>query len=493
MIRVARRSRWAVGFVFGILVFIGLARGRTSFWNDPGTFWHLRLGRDILRTGTVPRHDHLTYSRAQASWVDQSWAFDVLLATIVDRFGRSGATAITIVGLASLYAALAARLIREGGSPPGACLTAFFAAGIGSVHFLIRPHLFTLFFVFWTAGACRARHRGDRKALWPLPIVMIVWANLHGGFAAGSLILLVSFVAESLSGGWDDSRRRAAFEFALGFVVSVIAPLLNPYGFGLYRHVYELLVQQNVTDLIVEHQPISFGKPESRLLEAVLFALIGLGVVSKNKSDLFDWSHALTWLYLALGSIRHAPLFALVAAPLLTTLIDGSLSSELLNGSLARAESSRARTWTFPCLIGVTILGLVPLGVSFGGPDPKRWPLDALTVLDRQPTDRRVFHELEWGGLIASECRPRRRSFIDDRFELYGRAAVLDYLDAMEGGPAWEDLFKKTPFDLVWIKPERALARRLSRDAEWIVLRRDSTSVLFERKRTGVGKGLANR
>ncbi len=49
-----------------------------ALFNDPGTPWHLRLGREILATGAVPHCDTLTYTRAHATWVDQSWAFDVL-------------------------------------------------------------------------------------------------------------------------------------------------------------------------------------------------------------------------------------------------------------------------------------------------------------------------------------------------------------------------------------------------------------------------------
>ena len=82
----ARFGRWVPGpgdLIFGIVLGLILVGCRFGLLNDPGTPWHLRLGRDILASGSVPRHDLLTYTRQGASWVDQSWGFDVLLAATV--------------------------------------------------------------------------------------------------------------------------------------------------------------------------------------------------------------------------------------------------------------------------------------------------------------------------------------------------------------------------------------------------------------------------
>src|SRR4051794_12690743 len=91
--------------VFGFVLALGLIGGRKGFIRDPGTFWHLRLGQEIARNGAVPRVDFLTYTRAGVPWVDQSWAFDLGLAAIVERWGWSGAVGLTALLLATIYAA----------------------------------------------------------------------------------------------------------------------------------------------------------------------------------------------------------------------------------------------------------------------------------------------------------------------------------------------------------------------------------------------------
>src|SRR3954454_20237419 len=112
MNRLARVRPGTPDVVFGIVLATSLVTGRTGFLGDPGTFWHLRLGRDILRTGRVPRIDSLTYTRGGRPWVGQSWAFDAGLAWLVDHGGWSAAVAATALILATIYAALARALER---------------------------------------------------------------------------------------------------------------------------------------------------------------------------------------------------------------------------------------------------------------------------------------------------------------------------------------------------------------------------------------------
>src|SRR5207244_3207405 len=83
-------------------------------------------------------------------------------------------------------------------------------------------------------------------ALWTVPLVMIAWGNLHGGFLAGPLIVATAGFGHAISGPWDGARRQRLLGFAAVFALSLAAPVVNPYGLGLYRHVAELLVTSGV-------------------------------------------------------------------------------------------------------------------------------------------------------------------------------------------------------------------------------------------------------
>ena len=195
-----------------------------------------------------------------------------------------------------------------------------------------------------------------------------------------------------------------------------------------------------------------------------------------RRTDRYQLMHVLVWLHLALTSIRNAPLFALAAAPALARLLDG-LPLPFRNAWPRQAGRS---IWAPALAMG--LLALTATGVTIGGFGETRWPLSALASLNQQPPAARLYHEQDWGGLIEAECRPARLSYLDDRFELFGKDAILEYVQTLSGGPTWDTVRDRDRIDMVWVRPDRGLAKRMFEEPGWTVLYRDSVSVLFGRK-----------
>jgi hypothetical protein len=477
-----RYRQWLPGpaeVVFGALLSMILIGGRHGLLSDPGTPWHLRLGRDILANGSVPHFDTLTFTHEHDPWVDQSWAFDVLLATVYNVRGWSAAVGFTALGLAVLYAAMARGLIRDGTSPIVAIVVALLAAAIGGIHFLIRPHLFTFVLVYLTLRACQKQHENGGWRIAPVPIYTAILANLHGGFVALPLVVATAGVGHAISGPWDRARRQDLAKFASILIACLVAALINPYGFGLFRHVAKLLVSSGVTSLIIEYQPAPFGKPEAESLEWALLALVALPVVSSRRIPRYHLAHVLVWLHLALTSIRNAPFFAMAAAPALAALVDGLPILYRKNWK----PDTRLPVWA--AAMTVAILCLIVFRADLGGFDTKKWPLPALAALNAQPVSTHLFHEQDWGGLIAAECVPARHTYLDDRFELFGKKGIVEYVDVLSGGPAWDDVLDREHIELVWLRPDRGLAKRLKKDTGWAVVYEDKVSILFKQAPTG--------
>ena len=145
---------------------------------------------------------------------------------LVDGWGWSAVVALTALGLAALYAAMARGLIRDGISPLVAVVVAVLATAIGSIHFLIRPHLFTFGFVYLTFRACQQQHERGGWTVFLVPLYTAILANLHGGFVALPLIVATAGFGHAISGPWDAARRRNVLKFA-----AAIGPLV-PGGAG---------------------------------------------------------------------------------------------------------------------------------------------------------------------------------------------------------------------------------------------------------------------
>ena len=474
---------WVFLSTLGLILVVG----RYQLFNDPGTLWHYQLGHEILQTRSLPTQDTFTFTRQGTHWINQSWAFDAGLAAIVDRFGWTSALLASSVLIAWIYSSLVRDLIDDGRSPLPALVAGILALMAGSIHFLVRPHLFTIAFVLITSRLCLKQHeRGGFGVFW-VPVLVGVWANMHGGFLVAPIIVLSAAFGHLISGAFGAARRLNLTKYALAAILCGVAPLANPYGLALYRHVIHLLLTSGLTSLIQEYQPIPFGKPESRAVEWIILALISLPIFRAGRMSRYEWVQTITWLHLCLATIRHAPLFGIMAAPGLASMFDGAFANEQ-NEANPTAEKITAWPW-----VGVAILAsAVVAGRSFGGFDSTIWPLQALEVVREMPVSKPLFHEQDWGGLLEAssnlarsterfyETKPIRRSYIDDRFELFGKEFVVEYIRAIEGEPEWETIRDRENIRIVWVRPDRGLARRLERDPEWRVAYRDEISVLFE-------------
>jgi hypothetical protein len=223
----------------------------------------------------------------------------------------------------------------------------------------------------------------------------------------------------------------------------------------------------------VEYRSAPFGDPEAKVLEWVILAFVGLPVVSTRRFDRYQLAHVLVWMHLALTSIRNAPLFALAAAPALATLLDG------LPLAVRTSWKRDPHPSIWPAGAALVLLLVILCGGNLGGFNQTRWPFKALATLNQQPTATRLFHEQDWGGLIAAECQPVRRSYLDDRFELFGKDAIIEYVDVLSGGPVWDTVRDRDGIQMVWVRPDRGLAKRLLKDPDWSILYRDKVSILF--------------
>jgi hypothetical protein len=238
-----------------------------------------------------------------------------------------------------------------------------------------------------------------------------------------------------------------------------------------------------VTALIDEYQPIPFGKPNSRAVELILIAMIAVPTFTKGRMSRYDLVQSLAWLHLGLAAVRNAPLFALAAAPGLCELFSPVAKREPdTERTTEQTEPTQTVGWTvWPAALTLGVLVAVASGSSIGAFDPSNWPLSALPALNRLPAGGALFHEQDWGGLVEAETQPTRRAFIDDRFELYGLDELQKYLNAIEGGPDWDQLATRYSPSIVWVRPGRGLARKLAGDPSWRERHRDKISVIFER------------
>src|SRR5271168_1676204 len=160
---------------------------------DVGTGWHIRNGQLMLQTHSITKVDPFSATMSGQPWYAWEWLYDLLIAAIHHVFGLNGVVFYTAAVMAATFVLVFHLAMRRGGNLPITFFLLVLSLGASAVHFLARPHVLSwLFTVIWFEGldsaASGTEPEKSRRLFW-LPILMLLWVNLHGGFLVGFALL----------------------------------------------------------------------------------------------------------------------------------------------------------------------------------------------------------------------------------------------------------------------------------------------------------------
>lgn len=474
--------------------------GWVALLADGDTGWHIRTGEWILEHGRVPRTDIFSFSRAGQPWFAWEWLSDVLFAVLHQIAGLKALVLMAAVVITGAGTLLFRYVMWKGATSFAALLVTLLAFGASTVHHLARPHIFTLLGMtvcLWLVDADRRKHT---RWIWSLVPVTVVWVNLHGGFLGLIACLGLLVAGETLEAGWrvwqDGEPWQLGRVRRYGLLTSLCAAasLLNPYGWGLHAHVYEYMRSDFIKGSVQEFQSPSF-RTES-MLQFELLLMLGLvsvaWLVSRREVTAALW--VVFWAHNALVSVRHVPIFMIVAAPwaasALTALWDSFLEPagrKTIRGIFA----SLARDMRPACVRTSVWIPLLVFAFAVLPDSLMRWPRDFPDVkfpakmAARHPAklmQGRLLTMDQWADYLIYHYYPRQKVFIDGRSDFYGKEIGRDYMHLMQGHFEWEKLLDKYEFDRVLSPNGWSLASLLKQSPAWTLVEDDGLALLFERK-----------
>jgi hypothetical protein len=473
-------------------LFMWGASGWESLLGDGDTGWHIRTGQYILQTHTVPTRDLFSFSRPGAPWFAWEWLTDIIYA-LSFRIGGLKAIVLLAGAMIALYATILLRYTMwRGANALLAPFTTLLAVGASSMHFLARPHLFTLLLLPLCLWVVEADRREKTIWLWALIPVTALWTNLHGGFAIflaclGLLVLAYAIELALKKPRWPEIGRYSAL---LGGCA--LASLANPYGIQLHVHIAEYLRSDWIKNIVQEFQAPTFRSEGQLQFEALLLAgLIVSGFLVRRGL----YAEALWVVFLAhssLISVRHAPLYAAVAAPLVACEISewwragvaGMKKSATLRilyqlGTDLTPGFRRTSIWPVVFLVSLAALGA-----------PLKWPRDFPSIMfptsmvhrhaDLIATGRLLTPD-QWGDYIIYTFYPRQKVFVDGRSDFYGEKIGQDYLHLLQGTYDWKATVDRNGFNVALLPVDWPLASLLKLDPSWRVVEDDTKVILLQR------------
>ena len=448
------------------------------------TFWHLRAGQDIWRTGQVPRVDHYSHTFAGAPWPDHEWLTQAAMYLAYRAGGMPGLE----LGAAALVLAAAALTWRlMVGALGTRALLMTIGLVLSSSVWVLRPVVVSLFLLALLLTLL------VRERYWILPPLFLLWANAHGGVVLGGLVLAAAWAAALLR-WWrvrDAADRRRVRVLTPVVLLSGLACAASPLGFGIYRFVIDSTAR-SMAVRIDEWFPVLPNSFFGVLFWAATLAFAALLVVRRRafvggQAPWGDWVitvAALALLPLAIRSYRNIALFVLYAAPAASRLL-GPQFHFRLPGRFRRPDAPPpAASPDHPRLNLVFLGAMAVAAVAFvastfrASPERLNWrPIGDAALAAARACDGPLYNHYDDGGTLIWFL-PEKPVFVDGRQDPFPLPFLLEFAAVEAGERSHRPLFDRFGIRCVFLSVKSTTVAALDkegwttrfRDGKWAVL-----------------------
>jgi len=426
-------------------------------------WWHLKTGKIIVeRGGRPPANDVFTYTGEKIPWHNHEWLAQVLMYKVFqwgggerrNLIGLRAVIALKALLLAATFLLVLAAVRLHCPNLPVAALIALLALDVSRRTLYPRPPIFTYLFLAifllllnrWRLG------RLPNPALLALPILMLAWANLHGGFIVG-LLVGAFFLAGETADFLLERRKKAEGEggprtakpklrliwLAATLGACVVASLDTPYGWHLYELPLRVMRASALVKTIAEMRPplapetAKFFVSFAAMALLLIGGLIAASVAGRKRPAAADLIVAAFFTYEAAGHIRHLPLFAIATAPIV-----GWSAGRLLE----RVGSERSRGAGWAAVLVALVVGCywaalrerpetyirrnlrLARGLTYL---EYNFPKAACDFIVANRFEGRMFNPINCSGYLIWRLSPEtHKLFTDSRFDIFGDRFVWD-------------------------------------------------------------------
>lgn len=428
------RPGWHAWFSFpamltALLTLIVFIMARPNF-NDPDIWWHLRNAEYLFRFHQLPSHDTFSFTVAGHDWMNYEWLGEIPYYLAWRAGGILGLRLLSFGMVEAIFLGLLYLCYKASGnikaSVAACCVTSFLAV----VSFGPRTILFGYALLVLLLIVLERFRRLGRAPLWLLPPLFCLWINTHGSWLLGLAIFGLIAAAGLVEGRWGriESVRwnpQQTRQLVVSALASVAALFVNPFGYRLLLYPFDIGFRQKLNiAYVAEWVSVNFHDTRGKVVLGLLIALLLASLLREMRWQLADVALLLFGLYFGLTYIRFLFLLAILAAPVLSKLLDfvgdydPAIDKPLLN-ALFIAGILGAMIYYFP--------RTVELEQSIA----REYPAEARPYLRAHPPAAPMLNFYLWGGYLGWYDRSLK-VFVDSRVDIYEHAGVFqDYIDLL--------------------------------------------------------------
>jgi hypothetical protein len=452
---------------------------------DTDMYWHLRTGQFILQMRSVPMSDPFSWTALGTSWVDVHWLSQVILFSTYALSGTSG-LAFLVAGLVGLAFVFVWKQME--GSPLLRAFIVVLAAAVAAAVWTPRSQMATFVLMPLVAYLIYLYKWKQLDRLWVIPLVVVLWVNLHGGYIAGFMLLGAVLAGEianhvlKFSGpevlSWRRWRKLLIITLISGLVL-----LINPYTVQAVVLPFKTVNIGVLQDFIQEWASPNFHELyQQPLVWMLLLTLVVIGW-SGRRLDASDAALLVVFAYISFLARRNVGLFALVCAPVLSRHA-AALVGRYRWGQRPMSKGVPWLNWIVLIVIGLAVLLKV---ISQTMPavqqqaEAKNLPANAVNwIVEHRPAGK-MFNSYNWGGYLMWRLGADYPIYVDGRTDVYDNAFLQEYLEIVTGQLDAPTLFDERGIKLVLVEQESPLGAQLLKSGQWQAAYRDDMAAIYLR------------
>lgn len=433
--------------------------------------YQIRAGNIMLDTRHVLDVDTFTFTVSGQPWLNQQWGAQVLMA-LVHRTGGWGGILLAsgvLVGVTAFFVYQSCRAV--GAAPRTSCLLTVCGSVVGlEILDAMRPQQFG-FVLFAACLWIVSTRRFIRGRLWLLPVLVVVWTNLHGSFPLVFVVIGLAWVRDRQ----DDPP--AARRLLIAATLCAAATIVNPYGLRVWGYVADLSTHPVVSRRISEWGPPSIHTPTGIFF---FVSLLAVALFLARRGMKTSWLSMLAlgvYAVLSLLAIRGVVWWAL-AAPIV-------VADLLSDGARRRSPERTPLNLAFAAALGLLVATSLPFGrgtdPASGGPAVLTFAPEHLVASAREaaPAGSRAFVSqltASWTEYSAPELPVA----VDSRIEIFPASVWDDYFVVSTGQEGWREILSRWDVKILILHDEQAsgLLGVIDDHPEWrLVIRNDDGAV----------------
>ena len=474
------------------LLMIAMMAARTPL--DSDLWWHLRAGQVTVETGHPLLVDLFSYTRDGQAWVNHSWLSQVILYGLYQLANFTGlslwVTVLAVVSLTFVFFQM------KGPAWWRSFLVILCAVAIAPV-WSPRPQVASLALFAFLAWWMERWKNGELRRLWALPLLFLLWSNLHGGYSLGFLLLgafLGGQVLNHVLGMKEEMIPwRTLGRILLWTVVAFLAIGINPNGLDMWRIPFQTVGVSSLQQFIQEWASPDFHDVTQQPILIIIGLLIGAVGLSGRRMSAVDWLSSVGFLIMALISRRNIAPFALIAIPIISRFgwiaLQEWRERVKVDEKLQFIHKDQGVTHSHPWLnlalvglIGFAVFakqGVVTLPATVQSAEAGIFPQAAVEWMKSHPTVGRSLSEYNWGGYLIWHL-PEEKVFVDGRTDLFGDEIIGEWRQVVQAEENMLEILNRWKVDRVVLMPTRPAVLALKNQG-WVAVYQDRTSIILER------------